>query len=231
MGARPAGRPRRHARPDAAGQRRPHLPVRRHRRRALARHPHAGRPGDAAPRGAPGGRRGRRHRLGPGRRLGARPAARPARRRRRPQRLRADAPGAARRLAVPTGLAGAGVRAGAGGAGARSARAEGHRPRGVARLARAGPEARRPGTRSGRPGPRWSAGRTGRPDLGAHPVLGLAPRRRRPVQVAHLGHRRRSCRPAGGAGRATARSGRDRPAQPARHRSVDRRRGRAARLR
>ena len=79
-------------------------------------------------------------------------------------------------------------RAGAGGAGARGARAEGHRPGGVARLALAGPEVRRAGARSGR----WSrrpAGRTGRPDLGAHPVLGLAPRRRRPVQVTHLGRR------------------------------------------
>ena len=99
----------------------------------------AGRSGDPAARGAPGRRRGRRHRVGARRRAGSLdglPALLGASttsttRRRRPRRA---PPGrCATRGADPPRLAGAAHRPGAGGAGPRGAGAEGHRPRGVDR--------------------------------------------------------------------------------------------------
>ena len=177
----------------------------------------AGRPGDPAPRGAPGRRRGRRHRLGSRRRLGR----------------STGCPPCSARTTTPSGFAPAHpvlrdtwrsrpgwrvprIRPGAGGAGARRARAEGHRPRGLARLAHAGPAVRRAGARSGRPPAGRAAGRRRTAAAWARgPVLGLAPRRCRPVPLAHRRHRRGSRRPArGSSARPPAGRGRDRRCAP-----------------
>ena len=199
--------------------------------RPVADQSHAGRAGDPAA-GRPARRRRRRSdRLGSGGRLGAGRVAGAARRRRRPDRVRAAAPGAPRHVAGPPRLAGAAHRAGARVARAGGARAEGHRARGLAGLARAGAAVRRSGTRPGGPAAAGAGRRTDPATWRRVPSLGLAPRRRRPVPVAHDW----SPPPGAPAGSKALPTGR-RPKRPAaavaaRHRRVDRGRGRAARLR
>ena len=200
--------------------------------------PDAGRPGDPAARGAHRRRRGRRRPRG-----GRAPswvARRSAGAARRPSTTPSGFDGAGtrscatrrwRRVPDPRRLAGAAHAAGAGGAGPRRAGAEGHRARGVARLAVPRPALRRAGARPGRgaaarPAASPPDARTGR----AGAVLGLAPRRRRPVPVPDRRHRRRRGRPARGAGRRPPADAATAAAVAARHRRLDRGRGRRSAL-
>ena len=136
-----------------------------------------------------------------------------------------------RDVAPTPGLAGAAHPPGPRVAGARGARAEGHRPRGLAGVRIAGPTVRRAGSGSGRPSRRRSVGAAGRADLGDGPVVALAPRGRGPGALARRRDSGRLRRSARGALRPPPGRGRDAHALPARSRRVDRRRGRAARAR
>ncbi len=151
------------------------------RRQRLASRTHPRRPGHPPPARRPVIRIRTRHRLGSRRRLAARLGPVDARRRRRRRRLRPGRAGAAGCLAAyGRQLAHRPYGVGARGPDPRHPRAEGHRHRGAPRLAHAAPVARR-----ARPRPRacWHAGRPRRRDLAAHPVVGLAPRRRRAAAV------------------------------------------------
>ena len=222
--------------PMRRGSGRPDLPVRRARpgggcgarpapRRARRR---------CGSRSAPPTARSPATAWGAGRGLGARRAAGAARRRRRPEPASSPrAPGAARHLA---GHGRAGGCRGPAGCWRRCVPA-------VLEQKVTGREAWRAWRslvrRYGEPAPgpggcrrtACASPRTPRPGA-AGAVLGLAPRRRRPVPVPDPRHRRRPRRPARGAGRPAAGRGRDAALRTAAgHRRLDRGRGRPARPR
>ena len=191
-----------HARAPPPRSGRPDVPAARCRR--LARHPDADRPGhpadrDPHPRRSSGVEtRHHSHRLGPRRRLGARPRPGDARRRRRRRRLPGRPPPARRRgLAASSARPVRGQPPAVGGVRPRGHRAEGDRPGGLRRLPPPRPPVRRARTRPGRRAEALGAAeRRHRPP---HPLVGVAADAHRPSPVPHPGprrHRRRHPRAA-----------------------------------